>query len=278
MQKTNRRQFLRTSATLGALGAVGLPVRSVHAATRKAPFTLGIASYTLRKFDRAKTLEFTQQLAIDQICFKSMHLPLDSSPAECARAAAEAKARGITLWGGGVIGMKNPSQVDQAFRYAKAAGMTCMVIAPSPAMLDLIEGRVKQTNIAVAIHNHGPTDKTYPLPSDAARYLKGRDSRLGLCVDIGHTVRAGGDLNQEIRTCRDRLLDIHMKDVNEATRKGHAVIVGRGVIDIPSFLATLREVGYRRLLSFEYEQSANDPFAGLAESVGYVRGVMATMG
>ena len=273
----NRRQFLLSSTTLTALGALAGPAfRARAAATHPAPLTLGIASYTFRKFNRAQTLAFTQRLGIHQICFKSFHLPLDSSAAECAAAAAEAKSKGITLWGGGVITMKTPAQVEQAFNYARAAGMRCIVGVPYPKVMDLVEQHIKTFDIAVAIHNHGPGDHLYPLPSDAYRHIKGRDPRLGLCVDIGHTVRAGGDLNAQVRACRDRLLDFHVKDVNEASPRGHAVEVGRGVIDIPAFLKTVREVGYQHLLSFEYEPQPDDPFPGLCESVGYVRGVLAT--
>ncbi len=75
----------------------------------------------------------------------------------------------------------------------------------------------------------------------------------------------------------DRLLDVHIKDVSEAAAKGHGVEIGRGVIDIPKFLKTLVEIKYSGIVSFEYEKDADDPLAGLAESVGYVRGVLAAI-
>jgi sugar phosphate isomerase/epimerase len=276
MVMQNRRQFLLSSTVLGALAGSALRGRAANA-VHPAPLTLGVASYTFRKFTRAQALAFTRRLGIHQICFKSFHLPLDSSPKECAAAAAEAKAAGITLWGGGVITLKTPGQVRQAFQYARAAGMRCIVGVPYPEVMDLVEQHIKTFDIAVAIHNHGPGDHLYPLPTDAYRRIQGRDPRLGLCVDIGHTVRAGGDLREQLRHCRDRLLDLHVKDVNEAGPRGHAVEVGRGVIDIPAFLRTLREIGYQHLLSFEYEPHPDDPLPGLAESVGYVRGVLATL-
>jgi len=75
----------------------------------------------------------------------------------------------------------------------------------------------------------------------------------------------------------DRLLDVHIKDVSEATAKGKGVEIGRGVIDIPKFLKTLVKIKYSGIVSFEYEKDADDPLAGLAESVGYVRGVLAAI-
>ena len=51
----------------------------------------------------------------------------------------------------------------------------------------------KQYGIKVAIHNHGPEDKIFPSPYDAYKAIKGRDKMMGLCVDVGHTWRAGVD-------------------------------------------------------------------------------------
>ena len=53
--------------------------------------------------------------------------------------------------------------------------------------------------------------------------------------------------------------------------------VGRGVIDIPTFMRTLIRIKYAGFVSFEYEKDSKDPLAGLAESVGYVNGVMAAI-
>ncbi len=50
--------------------------------------------------------------------------------------------------------------------------------------------------------------------------------------------------------------------------------MGGGVIDIPGFLKMLIKEKYSKVLSFEYEKDGNDPLPGLAESVGYVRGVL----
>ena len=74
-----------------------------------------------------------------------------------------------------------------------------------------------------------------------------------------------------------RHLDIHLKDVDTSTRAGHSTELGRGVVDIPRFLRTLKSIGYQRIVSIEYEKSMEDIVPGLAESVGYTRGVLAAM-
>ncbi len=226
----------------------------------------------------------TQRLGLKYICLKSFHLPLDSTQAEIKAAAAKVRKAGLRLYGGGVISMKSEAEVHRAFDYAKAAEMKVIVGVPAPELLTLVNKKVRQYDIKVAIHNHGPGDKLYPTPASAYERIKGRDRRIGLCNDIGHTQRAGVDPSESAERFADRLLDVHMKDVSAATAKGRGVEVGRGVIDIPKFLRTLLKINYGGVVAFEYEK--DPPFllsqesrgvAGLAESVGYVKGVLAAI-
>ena len=245
---------------------------------KELPFELGLASYTLRKFPLDETLAMTNQVGLKNICFKSMHLPLDSSKEQIAETLAKVKAAGLNLYAGGVISMKTPEQVDHAFEYAKAAGMSVIVGVPMPDVLPLVDEKVKEYDIKVAIHNHGPGDKTYPTPESIIEKVKDLDKRIGLCMDIGHTVRIGADPIADAKRFADRLLDVHVKDVTAAAKEGKTLEIGRGIIDIPGFLRTLIEINYSGIASFEYEKDPDDPLAGLAESVGYVRGVLASMG
>lgn len=107
--------------------------------------------------------------------------------------------------------------------------------------------------------------------------IKNLDKRIGICNDIGHTMRAGIDPAESVKRYADRLLDVHIKDVTEATANGRNVEVGRGVIDIPALLETLIKIGYTGVAAFEYEKDEDDPLPGLAGSVGYVKGVLAML-
>lgn len=240
-------------------------------------FELGLASYTLRKFKLDETLAMTKRVGLKYICLKDFHLPLNTTPVQIGKVAAKVKRAGLLLYGGGVIYMKNEAEVHRAFDYAKAAGMKVIVGVPEPGLLTLVNKKVQQYDIKVAIHNHGPGDKNYPTPASAYERIKDLDKRIGLCNDIGHTQRAGVDPAESVERFADRLLDVHIKDVSAATAKGRGVEVGRGVIDIPKFLRTLLKINYGGVVAFEYEKDADDPLAGLAESVGYVRGVLAAI-
>ena len=291
-----RRQFLWTAGTGIAASLIGVGVscgqgqpsaaRKQHRfeirdprfeIRRKRQFELGLASYTLRKFKLDETLAMTKRVGLKYIAFKSFHLALDSTPAQIKEVVAKVKKADLELYGGGVIYMKSEAEVNHAFDYAKAAGMKIIIGAPKPELLKLVDKKVKEYDIKLAIHNHGPGDKVYPTPASAYEKIKNLDRRIGLCNDIGHTQRAGVNPSVSARKYADRLLDIHIKDVTEATAKGHGVEVGRGVIDIPGFLRTLIGIKYAGVVSFEYEKDADDPLAGLAESVGYVRGVVAAV-
>lgn len=282
-KERGRRQFLQLAGAgaivslAGARNSLGQNRRSSGRQPRKPLFQLGLASYTLRKFDLDQTLAMTRRLDLKYICFKSFHLALDSTPAQIEAVVAKVKEAGLTLYGGGVIGMKNEDQVHQAFDYAKAAGMKVIVASPMPQMLPMIDEKVRQYDIKVAIHNHGPGDKHFPTPSATYKQVKDLDKHIGICHDIGHTKRFGADPLAETEKYADRLYDVHIKDVSAATAKGHAVEMGRGVIDIPKFIRILLRIKYDGIVSFEYEKDADDPMAGLAESVGYVRGVMAAV-
>ena len=281
--KHSRRQFFQTAGAAAALATAGghLATQSASAAlavkAKELPFELGLASYTTRKFTLEETLAMTRRVGLENVCFKSMHLPLDASSDQIAETVEKVKAAGLNLYGGGVIPMKTPEEVDQAFEYAKAAGMSVIVGVPMPDVLPLVDKKVKEYDIQVAIHNHGPGDKTYPTPESAYEKVKHLDKRIGLCMDIGHTARIGADPIADAKRFADRLLDIHVKDVSAAAKEGKTLEIGRGIIDIPGFLRTLIEIKYSAVASFEYEKDPDDPLAGLAESVGYVRGVLAAI-
>jgi sugar phosphate isomerase/epimerase len=283
---SSRRRFLQTVAAVTALPVIGSMAAAAPTlataqqetdAAKKRPLRLALASYTLRNFKLPETIAMTVRVGLDAVCLKSMHLPLDAPIDRIQADAAEVRKAGLELYGGGVIQMGNAVEVNQAFEYAKAAGMTKIIGVPAPDILPLVNDKVQQYDIAVCIHNHGPGDNVYTTPDMAYERIKTLDKRIGLCHDVGHTVRVGKDPAALSEQCADRLLDVHIKDVTAATAAGHSTPCGRGVIDLPRLLRTFIKIGYTGFLAFEYEEQPNDPLAGLAESVGYIRGVLDTL-
>lgn len=278
MKNSSRRNFLCAAG----LGAASLSMATVPSLAKepkkentKPKFQLGLASYTTRKLSTDETIKIAKRLGLKQVCFKSMHLPLNSNQEQIDKVLAKMKKAGLTLYGAGNITMKTEEQVNQAFEYGRMAGMKRFICVPYPNLLDLVEKKVKQYDIEIAIHNHGPGDKVYPLPETAYEKLKGRDPRMGLCVDIAHTLRIGGDPVKSIEMCGDRVLDLHMKDTSKAAPEGKTCVCGHGVIDLPGILAALKKIGFSNNVSFEVECDPNDVIPALAESVGYIRGLLA---
>jgi sugar phosphate isomerase/epimerase len=174
--------------------------------------------------------------------------------------------------------MKTQESVDIAFEYAKMAGVNMIVGAPNYELLPYVEKKIREYNFRVAIHNHGPDNPLYPNATDVINHIKDMDPRIGICLDIGHTTRDGQDPGVDAKRYSKRLFDIHIKDVDKAAKDGTTIEMGRGIINIPKFVDTLRKIKYTGMCSLEFEKDMNDPLAGIAESIGYFKGVIACNG
>lgn len=271
---SSRRRFLAT-----AVGAAAAPAFSfttpATASARTRRLKLGLASYSVRKFTLDQALEMCRDMDVSYINLKDFHLPMTDSPEALAATRKKIEAAGLAIMGGGTITLKNDAaQVRKAFEYAKAGGFPLMVVAPEPAAFDVIEKMIQEFGIKVAIHNHGPEDKSFPAPQDAMKLLRGRDPRFGLCMDIGHATRAGADPVKTVDECKERLLDLHVKDLKVKTDKESQTEVGKGVLDIPGLFRALLKIGFEGHVGLEYEINETSPLVGMKESFSYMRGVL----
>jgi sugar phosphate isomerase/epimerase len=282
----SRRTFVRTTAA-GAVGVVGAAagLRTVAGASSAsdalvaAPerIKLGVASYSLREFPRDQAIAMVKALDTPYINVKSFHMPYELAPAELAAARAEIEAAGLQIVGGGTITFEEDTEeeVGAYFEYAKAAAMPLIVATADPRILPRIERFAKAYDIKVAIHNHGPEDRFYPAPQDALKHIRTMDPRMGLCIDVGHTVRTGTDVVQEIAEAGPRLLDMHAKDLRDLAVQESQCIVGEGAIPFPEIFRELQAMRYAGHVNLEYEIDADDPLPGMKQSFAYMRGVLA---
>lgn len=303
----NRRTFLRSSLASAALlsltpvfskretemsplfapsseGKEGAGNSTIKSPVPDDDFHLGMAGYTFNKFDLDTTLAFMQKIDVHYLCIKDFHLPLDANAQQIAAFKAKLAAANVIGYAVGPIYMKDVAAVDKAYAYAQRVGVDLLVgvpgtwgdTAPNREVLDRIEQKVRETNIRLAIHLHGPDMALYPDATSIWEDVKDRDPRMGMCLDIGHNLRYGSDSIRDLKRYAKRVFDIHLKDVTAPTKAGHAIELGRGIIDFPLFIKMLRKVGYKGSVSLEYEKDMNDPFNGIAESVGYFRAVQKT--
>ena len=270
----NRRHWMR-SAFLGAAGSFLAPGFSLGS-RKPRRFNLGVASYSLRKLSRRQAIAAVRALRTPFICIKSVHLPYETSQEERLATRKEFEGGGVKIVGGGVIPMREDSDaaVQRFFDYAQDSGMPLMVIAPTAQVMPRVEKFVKQYDIKVAIHNHGPEDKHFPAPADALKVIQGMDPRVGVCVDVGHTARTGADVVQAVSAVGSRLLDMHMKDLRDLSDHESQCAIGEGLIPVPAVFQTLLDIGYSGYVNLEYEIEPEDPLAGMQRSFAYMRGVL----
>lgn len=275
-----RRSFLAASvAALGAPEAFRAALASPSRSRAQLPTTvrLGVASYSLRNFPRDQAIAMVKALGARYVNWKSVHLPYDLAPEQLRAARQEIESAGLEIVGGGVITFDEDSDagVEKYFAYARAAGMPLIVAHTDPRLLPRIERFAKQYDIKFAIHNHGPEDNVFPSPYDALKYVRNLDPRMGLCIDVGHTVRTGTDVVRAIADAGPRLLDMHVKDLRDLKAKESQCIVGEGAIPIAGIFQQLQAIGYRGYVNLEYEIDADAPLLGMKQSFAYMRGVLA---
>ena len=233
-----------------------------------------MAGWTFNKFDIDKTLETMERCDVHYLCIKSFHLPLSSTKKEIAAFHEKLKSKGVTGYCVGPIYMKSKEQIDEAFEYAQNVGVKLIVAVPNYDLLPYVDQKVKEYDFNIAIHLHGPDIKIYQDADDVWEQVKDLDERIGMCLDIGHDTRNGKDPVADLKKYHKRVYDVHLKDVTGNTKLGYSLEVGRGIIDIPAFVEMLREVNYTGVVSLEHEKDMKDPFMGIAESIGYFRGVI----
>ena len=268
----SRRGFLMGA---GALGFVPLRGADTHRNTSD-DIRLAVATYSLREFRRDLAIKMMKDLGVRYASVKEYHLPYNDTPKELAEGRKKFQDAGIEIIAGGVISLEKDDDADirRYFDYAKACGMPLMSIAPTAETMPRIERFVKEYNIKIAIHNHGPEDKHFPTPQSALRVVKDMDPRCGMCIDAGHAARAGADVVESIRQAGPRLFDMHIKDLRSLP-KGTGCPVGEGVLPIVGIFKELRKTNYGGTVSLEYEIDEDSPFTGMKASFAYMRGVLA---
>jgi len=277
MNFSRRKFILTTGAGIAAAGipSVGNTRVAYPGPSGQDSFKLAVAGYTFVKFDLDQSLSMMKRIGVSLLGVKDFHLPLDSSPEVIGQTLDKMKASGVAPYGVGPIYMKSEAAVDQAFAYARLVGVSLVVGVPDIALLPYVEKKVKETDIRLAIHNHGPDIPLYQSAGDVWVSIRDLDPRIGFCLDIGHTVRLGLDPVEAVRNYHKRIFDFHVWDTDKPEKSGGCVEAGRGIIDFHGFFSALREYKYSGTVSLEYTRDMSDPLAGVAESIGYFRGLLA---
>lgn len=280
--KMQRRALLQNGGILVA--ALACNSFSVLNLTNASPavasnLKLGLQLYSLRNFPLDVALQHAKDLGFEQVEFYSGMFPIDSSDEKIAEVVGKVKALGLSISAHGV----NPFGKDFAanrriFEFAKKAGLKTITAGPAPESMDNLNDLVKEYNIRIAIHNHGPKDR-FNKVADLLKALEGRDERIGACADLGHYIRSGEKPVEVIRSLQGRLFGVHLKDFATMEDKAKGVLLGQGHLQCDAVFDAMVKAKFPAdgALSLEYEENPDNPIEDIRKCVATAKKALSTV-
>ena len=284
-----RRDFLKSAAVIGTVALAG----RAAAAPIPAPdgpfagFTVGIQSYTFRKFPLERALKMTQDLGLTFAEFYRGHVPTDGSPEKIAGVKKLCSEYGVTPISFGVERFTRDHDANKRlFDFAKSLGVKYLSADPDPDSFDSLDKLVDESKIAIAIHPHGPSGKGMHRWYSAEVILKAvkdHHELIGTCLDTGHLIRAAQlgeklDPAQQVWVMGKRNFGMHLKDHDNKRKTDVPYGDMTGVLDVPGVLKALRDVGFKGYIAIEYEANADDPSADVRKCVAYLKDAATKLG
>ncbi|MFM8803721.1 MAG: sugar phosphate isomerase/epimerase family protein [Planctomycetia bacterium] len=260
----SRRSFLAATAGAAALSRL-TPSCGPAAAAEPHGLNVGLQLYSLRGYPVDEALAHARDLGFRFVEFYSGMYPVGSDAAAIAAMNKKLADLGLTISAHFVGSFtKDAAANRRIFAFAKAAGIRILNGDPDPDSFASLDELVKEFDIRVAIHNHGPTHR-YNKAIDVLHAVEPYDPRIGACADLGHYLRSGDRPVEVIRLLQGRLYGIHLKDFADMQDKTKGVILGKGHIDVPAVMAALVAAGFPAdgPLSIEYEENPKNPLADI---------------
>jgi len=166
----------------------------------------------------------------------------------------------------------------RTFEFAQKLGAGFIVSEPEPEALDVIEQHANEFAINVAIHNHPEGRSRYWKPEEVLKVCEGRGPRIGACGDTGHWLRSGLNPSECVRKLGNRLLSLHLKDLDKAAPDATDMPWGKGCGDIEQLLQTLHELRLTpALFAIEYESHWENNLPQLRECAEWFKQTVATL-
>jgi len=217
-----------------------------------------VQTISLRKYPLPEAIRHVQALGVRFIEFSaSAHLPSTARDEQILQARELSERAGLTISAQGVNRFSKDRAANQrVFEFAKKLGIRTITANPEPdaETLASLEKLVAQYDLRIAIHNHGP-GSLYDRLESVVTAINGRDRRIGVCVDCGHFLASGEDPVKCLKTLKDRVYGVHLKDQAEIGKKSPNVVLGKGHLDLVALFKALRRIRFPAdgALSLEYE-------------------------
>jgi sugar phosphate isomerase/epimerase len=287
-----RRRFLQA----GAAAAAGLAALPARPAAAKEPerrddgfggLTVGIQSYTFRNFPLEQCLRRTRDLGLHHIELNRGHVPLTSTPRQIRAVRELCRQYHITPVAFGVEGFTSDHDANRrVFEFARRLGVRYLSADPSPDSFDSLDRLVREFDIRIAIHPHGPQGPRLHRWYSAEvilRAVRDHDRRIGTCLDTGHLIRCAQppfdrhlDPPAEVRVMGARNFGLHLKDHDNQTRRD--VVFGLGALNVLAVLRALRAVHFGGYVSIEYEANPDDPSPDVRVCLDVLRSAVGVLG
>ena len=279
----SRRSFLAVAGAAASASVLRFaPTSAADAPAAAAPsasdrLNLGVQMYSLRGYKVDEALAHARDLGFKFVEFYPGMYPLNSDAAAIAAMNKKLDELGLKISAHGVNGFGADAAANRkVFEFAKAAGIRTLGADPAPEAFPSLDELVKEFDIRIAIHNHGPTHR-YNKAIDVLRAVEKYDQRIGACADLGHFVRSGERPVEVIRLLKGRLYGVHLKDFAEMTDKTKGVILGKGHINVPAVMGALVAVDFPAdgALSIEYEENPKNPLDDIRQCAEIARAAIA---
>jgi len=276
MSNFSRRRFCGMTSAAFAVATLGQVSSPIYAAAAATKLKLGIQLYSFRKFSLDDALKHSKDLGFEQVELFSGMLALSATPDAIAEVVQKVKTNGLSISAHGVNKFTKDDDANRKlFEFAKALGIRNIMCDPDPDSFDSLNALVKEFDICVGIHNHGPKHR-YNKALDVLKAIEGRDERIGACADLGHYIRSGERPADVIRLLKGRLYGVHLKDFAQMQDKTEGVILGKGHLNCAEVFDAMQQVGFPAdgALSLEYEENPENPIDEIRQCVAVAKSAL----
>lgn len=238
----------------------------------------GVQSWCLRHFkDNPTVADKVLELGLDRIEICGAHADFNDLAA-WKEAVGIYRDKGVRIVSLGVQTFSGAPSERDWFECARIAGADFISAhfrvdsfhTAVPATAALCE----EYGVRIAIHNHGG----YMFggsPNVVSHLCELGGDAIGLCLDTGWAMQIGprnGDALKWVETFRERLYGIHYKDFRFASNgQWEDQIIGAGNLDLPAFVAAVKEAGFQGYSVIEYEGDVTNPMPALEQCVDTLR-------
>jgi len=156
-------------------------------------------------------------------------------------------------------------EIECGFRAAQALGLKYITSSSNVSMAPRVDKYAQKYKIMVGFHGHDQTSNPdeFSTPETFARAMKGASPYIGVNLDIGHFVAAGGDPVAYIREHHEKIVTLHIKDRKK--NHGDNLPFGQGETPIVEVLRLLRDNKWKIPANIEYEYGEPPKYDTIAE-------------